>query len=413
LKEIDAVNTVSFAFARVLPKRVKQALRFAIKILEPRLFRLFDGLDGVIWLSLNLRYQLKKFFYNLRRNWQLRRMGIKLHIQKKPNLLETQPLCTGVSPKVMTIIPYWEDDSEDFCSGNFFTEIYLSSRDRYGPLNSQKLAGLKAPNWIQQASDEILAFNPTHLILFVEQDPIDTKWWSLDIFLTQLRNFSWEGKIVLVAYDSVWDSTKLHIDRVTKFLNNVTVVTIDRPYLRKNRKGGVSYVGPVILPFSLGTLNALKSMRSLVKSQNLEITFFGRLYGYRKQFLSKLSFEANKKILVNPQGSGVGYRPYLESLGKATSTVDFSRASGKNLKQFKCRVTESALLGCVVITDGADLINRFFPSLIVLGFNNPQNLMQEIFNDETRSRISLEVNTPAYLLQVESMAHNSFWDQVL
>ena len=409
MEKIETTNTLTFEIAKLLPKGIKKFLRFAIKILEPRVFRLFDPIEGVLWLSYNPRYQLKKAIYNFKRNRQLKKMDIELEIPNRNFKFQKGSI---ESPKIMTVIPYWENSSDEFCSGDIFTEIYLSSRDRFGPLNTKKISGLMSPNWIHQASDEVLNFDPSHLIVHVEQDPIESKWWSLDIFLSQLRNFGWMGNIVLVSYDSVWDSTKLHIDRITNYVQNVTVVSIDRPYLRKSKEE-VSFVGPVILPLSLGTLNALQDMRSTNKSQSLDITFFGRKYGYREKFLGKLSFDAITQIKVNPQGSGAHYRSYLEALGKATSTIDFSRASGQNLKQFKCRIIEASLLGCIVITDGVSLINQVYPGFKVIGFKQPRTL-ENVIRDFTNYRsLSLEVNTSEYFSLMENLAQNSFWDQVV
>ncbi len=409
MEKIDTTNTLTFEIAKLLPKGIKKCLRFAIKILEPRVFRLFDPIEGVLWLSCNPRYQIKKVIYNFKRNRQLRKMDIELGISKKNSQFQESSV---ESPRIMTVIPYWENSSDEFCSGDIFTEIYLSSRDRFGPLNAKKISSLLSPNWIQQASDEVLDFDPSHLIIHVEQDPIESKWWSLDIFLTQLRNFGWMGNIVLVSYDSVWDSTKLHIDRITNYVQNVTIVSIDRPYLRKSKKG-VCFIGPVILPLSRGTLNALQAMRITNKSQSLDITFFGRKYGYREDFLGKLSFEALAQIEVNPQGSGAPYRHYLEVLGNATSTIDFSRASGQNLKQFKCRIIEASLLGCIVITDGVSLVNRVNSAFKVIGFKQPRTLEKVILDFTNYRNLSFEVNTSEYFSLMEDLAQNSFWDQVV
>lgn len=412
MKETDASNVVSFVLARFLPRRCKQFLRLLHTFFSPIITKFLDFLDGFLWLNYNPRYQIKKFLYDRRRNRILKRHDIHLINCKKISSAVPDTLNSDIVPRIMTIIPYWENGMDKFCSGDFFTEIFLSSCDRYGAENTRKLKNVSGENWIEATKSEILTFDPNYLIMDVEHDPVQSEWWSLDVFLTELRASGWEGKIVVIAFDSVWDSTRFHIDRITDHISNVIVVTIDRPHLRRNNDC-VRYLGPVVLPMSLGTIRILRNLRHDPLQRNLNTTFVGSLYGYRRVFLESLNSQPDTTLVVNPQGKGVDYYNYLLELGKARSTINFSRSSGKNLRQFKCRIIESALLGCVVITDGENLISHHFPRIISLSFRNVKSLNRAIISGPELQKLSIEVNKPEYLMYIEDLVANSFWNQVV
>jgi hypothetical protein len=352
-------------------------------------------------------YIIKRYIYLANRRRKLENAGLQINprkLQGDDNRLTNK---TNLKPRIAVVIPYWEKDAGLPLSGEFFSELHLSAKEIFGKENVLSIKNLME-DWIESCTNEVLNFESTHLIIFVEQDPVKSKWWSLDVLFFNLRSRGWGGKVVLIAYDSVWDSTKFRIDAITKLIDNVTIVCIDRPFPRAD-KAGVKYLGPVVLPFSSCSIEQVAIIRRRYQPESYLPTFFGSEYDYRKKLLSKISGKSKNAILINPQGDVATYHDYLSNLRKYGSTIDFSRASARRVKQFKCRIIESALVGSVIITDNPKTASSMLPQLSIFSFRSASTLLRRTKNVSRIERAWNENNSGIILSGVIDKAKYSFW----
>ena len=402
---VDTQNTFSQFLKNTLPEPLKVWLVKIRKGLDQNLLRSYDFIDASLPLALNLRYQLKKALYNYSRNKKIRKINYS-SIIINDNILESSEEC-----RIQVVLPYWEqvDFESDIPQGNFFYEIFLSAREHFGNEKSNIIILSPECNWQEQIISNVVSFNPSHLILNLEFEPVEGKWWSLDLFLETLRQNGWQGNVIFIAYDSVWDLTKFRIDRLVKDDKNLTIVTIDRPFRRRSSPK-VSYVGPCVLPFSNATVEFMRNMRKNIYARELPITFVGKRYDYRKKILDRLQRNSENLFYTNFSQFIPRYSDYLEIFSDSIATINFSKANKHKINQLKCRVIEATLMGCLVISDGASILDRFFPEIPILFFKNTIELSDILSEDLTK--ISSKVMTPRKIFELEDLAMNDFWRKI-
>jgi hypothetical protein len=408
--KVDETDVLTGYFQRITPRCIRPTLRAVNRLLQNHIFRIFDSIQANFPLRYNMWYNIKLYIYLANRRKKLENAGFQIVPRKLEGEDEGLTNESYLKPRIAVVIPYWEKDSGVPLSGEFFSELHLSAIEIFGKENVKSIANLM-DDWIESCVNQVLAFGSTHLLIYVEQDPVKSKWWSLDVFFFNLRSRGWVGKIVLIAYDSVWDSTKFRIDAITKLIDNVTVVCIDRSFPRTDR-AGVKYLGPVVLPFSSCSVEQVSAIRRRYQPEMYVPTFFGSQYEYRKKLLSKISVNREDAILINPQGHNATYHEYLSSLRRYGCTIDFSRASARRVKQFKCRIIESALVGSVIITDNPKGASSILPELSILNFWSASTLLRRTQNVSRIERAWSKNNSDEILSGVIDKAKYSFWREL-
>jgi len=298
--------------------------------------------------------------------------------------------------------------------GNYFFEIFESGRELAPEKSFQVYQVIEnQQDWKENVAQLVRDTNPANLLIQVESEPNGDSEWTIDYLVIQLRNLGWNGRVVLLSYDSVFPLHLFRIDRVTRSDLNCVVVTIDRN-ISGHYRGESQNISQVFLPISLKSYDFLIGECKSVSKRH-PLTFIGALYDYRTRKLDTLK-SMGLNIQVNPhvtQKSKRSYLEYVRCLAESSLTINFSRAHVFDIPQLKTRMLEASLFGCVVLTDEHLHASKYFQQDKEFLFFDSLVELERICSNLNESNPVIEGIAAAAQARAKSIMRESFWDRLL
>ncbi len=263
-------------------------------------------------------------------------------------------------------VPTWRP-----AGGNFFYEIAQAAREVPGAARVSVFAvepGEPAEQWHARLVDYLVDSRATHVLAQVESDPNNPGSWTWDQFWARLMP-AWDGIFLGVMFDSAYRWLTAYSRRLARSSERFVLVDICMP-MDGSLVRGRPEVGPVNMPVSLESLAVIDDYTTGM-DKAFDVSFIGALYPYRVEMIEALQARG-VSVAVNPHRADIAgdfassranqpsYLDYMAGLARSHMTINFSLSSAGNVQQFKTRVLEASLVGCLVLTDDVDRTERFF-----------------------------------------------------
>lgn len=306
--------------------------------------------------------------------------------------------------------------------GNHFFEVYQSATEVLGEDRVTLFAARPdepTHAWHARLLRTISEVGATHLIAQIEMDSNQPGHWNWDIVLPVLSRH-WRGATIGLMYDSAYEWLRIRAHRLGSQTRRMLVAELCEPMVDFIRPGQYE-VGPMTMPLSQASVAAIDDyVRDLPKEY--DVSFIGALYDYRIELLDRLR-ATGFKVAVNPhrpdetltfEASRVNqptYLDYMAGLARSELTVNFSLAHGGPHEQYKIRVHEASLVGCLCLTDDGDRSRHFFaqneygffPSVEAL----PDVVAARLADREQLARDQADARDRAHLL-----SRTDFWGRI-
>jgi len=270
---------------------------------------------------------------------------------------------------LLIIIPPGQSEKKRFGPGlgNYHFELFKSAQEIFGQdyVTTYSLDESKSFESEVSTLIEVIRSSTIERVLFhIESIDPAKGFWRWDILALALGSLTRKVGAIGFMTDGVYALHQLFCKRFLDIHSNSCFIQIDRKpeslYLPAGR-----LVGPTFLPISNASVDTLVQRASIAGlGEKNELTFIGKVYGYRKTELSVVE-AAGLNVVVNPQSSGdsstkAAYVDFFRALVESKFTLNFSRANGVSKPQLKSRMLEARLAGCVPITDDKELNSVFF-----------------------------------------------------
>lgn len=302
--------------------------------------------------------------------WRRTRMGARALRPQAARLAAQgstrgRPVHLVVVPDAGPGAPTWQ-----VAGGNLFFEVYQSAVEVLGPDRVTLLAVRPEETeaeWHARLLDTLAETRATHVIAQIEADPEHTDRWSWDV-VARVLDHSWDGVLVGVMYDSAYAWLQTRARRLGRLLPSLLLADLCVPMDGFVAPGRYD-VGPLTMPFSQASIRAVdEHVRGMPKRH--EVTFIGTLYEYRVELLEPLR-ALGLDVVINPHRPGAqadeesspartSYLDYMAALAQSEVTINFSLARGGPAEQYKIRVHEASLVGCLCLTDDRHRSQGFF-----------------------------------------------------
>lgn len=327
----------------------------------------------------------------------------------------------ALRPSHLVVIPMDGPDNGSWkvAGGNFFYEIAQAAREYAGAEKVSIFAvdGSEDPaQWHERLIRHLVDTGATHVIAQVESDPNKPSSWTWDILWSQLVP-RWDGVMLGVVFDSAFQWVTNHTRRIARISPRFLLVDICMPMDGVMVKGRPE-VGPVNMPVSNESLAAIDAFTAGMEKA-YDVSFIGTLYPYRVEMIEALAARG-VTVVVNPHRTDVThdfaesranqptYLDYMAGLFQSQMTINFSQSSAGNFQQLKTRVLEAAAVGCLVLTDDVDRVDRFWvpgeqygyfaspkdvPALVESFLADPERLARAQASARARAR---EINVTSF-----------------
>ncbi len=260
----------------------------------------------------------------------------------------------------------------------------------------------------------------THILTHIESDPTgpDTGW-TWDVVWSMLSP-RWDGVLLGVMFDSAYSWILACSKRLAKMSPRFVAVDICMPLNGTLQRGRVE-VGPVNMPMSRQSL-ALVDERIAGLERSFDVSFIGALYPYRVEMLDELR-SRGISVAVNPHRSDQtkdfvesrtnqpSWLDYMAGLKKSQMTLNFSRSSAGPFEQYKTRIIEAALVGCLPVTDDRDRTRLFFTEDEFAYFDSVEDL-PAVVEKVLRDPEQLAAMQQATEARSRALAHTDFWTRI-
>lgn len=311
----------------------------------------------------------------------------------------------------------WHD-----AGGNLVFEAYTSAQELLGTENVTLFSAESDEDeavWQTRLLNTLRSTEATHLFALIEGDPNQPGNWSWDV-VASLLDEHWDGVFIGFMHDAAYEWLSNRARRLGSIMRRLLIVEIAQPMADLVRPGQYE-VGPVTMPMSQATIDLIDE-RVAGLPKRYDVTFIGALYGYRIELLEHLRSQGIR-VAVNPHRSDAttteaesrtnlpSYLDYLAGLAQSEMTVNFSRANAGPFEQYKIRVQEAALVGCICLTDDQDRSNYFFTSRQVPQFNSVDSLAA-IVADRLSDRERLRADQDSARKRAHDLGRNDFWGRV-
>lgn len=274
-------------------------------------------------------------------------------------------------------------------------------------------------SWQQRLLRMIGDVDATHVIIQAEADPNNLSSWNWDIVVSSLAD-RWGGTLVGLTYDSVhtWLTTRLR--RLGAISSSFMVADLCVPAEGLVKRGRFE-VGPMTMPFSAASVAAVDATVAGVQ-KTYEVSFIGALYDYRVELLKHLR-SLGFAVAVNPHRPDATtdfeesrrqrptYLDYMRGLAQSEITVNFSLASGGPAEQYKIRVHEAALVGCLVATDDRLRTREFFAPDQFAYFPTLDSL-ESVVTRRLADRDRLRESQEGARLRAHELSATDFWGRI-
>lgn len=371
---------------------------------------------------------LRRFYPDLdRRVWENQR---NRHVRHARQLLtaESRALTTarpepGRPPHLIVVVSHGPDVSNwHVAGGHHFWEIHQSALEVLGEDGvTLFVAGHheSEEEWHRRLLKLIHDTEATHVIGQIEADPNQPHNWSWDVIAAVLAD-AWEGVLIGVMHDVAYEWLGNRAQRMGRLMPHLLIAEMCEPMDGFVRPGRFE-VGPMTLPMSQATVAAIdERVHGLEKLY--DVSFIGALYGYRLELLDRLH-ERGFEVAVNPHRSDAtrteaesrtnqpSYLDYMAGLAQSRMTINFSLANGGPHEQYKIRVQEASLVGCICITDDIDRTRRFFHQGEYSYFDSVDTL-DAIVTDRLSDLGQLEVDQRRASERAHELSRTDFWGRI-
>lgn len=262
--------------------------------------------------------------------------------------------------------------------------------------------------------------NATHILTHIESDPTgpDTGW-SWDVVWSMLSP-RWDGVLLGVMFDSAYSWILACSKRLAKMSPRFVAVDICMPLNGTLHRGRIE-VGPVNMPMSRQSM-ALVDERIAGLGRSFDVSFIGALYPYRVEMLDELR-SRGISVAVNPhrpdetkdfaesRTNQPSWLDYMAGLKMSQMTLNFSRSSAGPYEQYKTRIIEAALVGCLPVTDDRERTRLFFTEDEFAYFPSVDALpavVEEVLRDP-ELLAAMQQSTEA---RARALAHTDFWTRI-
>lgn len=307
-------------------------------------------------------------------------------------------------------------------SGNLTYEVYRSAVELLGE-EQVTLAEIRCGEddtvWQRYVLDLIAESQATHVFGQIERNPNKTTDWSWDVIAAALGR-AWDGTMVGQMYDAGFQWLRLRTKRLASLMDNLLVADLCEPMVGYAVKGRPE-VGPMTLPLSYETLAAI-DRRIAGISKLYDVTFIGTLYDFRIAMLDRLK-ETGFDARVNPHRPDTtttyeqsrtnqpSWLDYIAVLAQSELTVNFARASSGPRWQYKIRIQEAALAGCLCLTDDVDRTSRFFAPDQYVYFDSVESLEISV-RERLSDRAALHAAQERARARARELAVIDYWGRI-
>ncbi len=314
-------------------------------------------------------------------------------------------------------VPSWQ-----VAGGNLFFEVYQSAVELLGESNVSLFAAGKDESevdWQRRFLRLLADVRATHVVAQIETDSNQADHWSWDVVASVL-NESWSGTFIGIMHDSAFAWLRLRARRMAKRFPRLLIGDICEPMEGFVRPGQFE-VGPMTMAMSAASIAAIdERVHGLPKE--FDISFIGALYDYRVDLIDRLR-NSGLNVAVNPHRSDVTtnydesrssqptYLDYMAGLARSELTINFSLASGGPHEQYKIRVQESSLAGCLCLTDDRDRTRHFFAGDEYQYFDSIDSLPL-IAHQLLSDRDELRERQKKASIRAHTLAATDFWGRL-
>lgn len=280
----------------------------------------------------------------------------------------------GTRPSHVIVVPEEGPGFDSWRPGtrNFYYEAAQVIREDLGA-DKVTIVGVEPgeppAQWHERLIRAAVETRATHILTHIENDPGSSQAsWTWDALWSQLSQ-RWDGALLGVMFDSAFKEVRAKSRRIARISENYVVVDICMPMDGSMRRGRPE-VGPVNMPVCRESLALIDDHISALPKL-YDVSFIGALYPYRVELLDALRARG-VRVAVNPHRPDVtstfhesrtnqpSFIDYMAGLKQSHMTINFSRSSAGPYEQLKTRVLESALAGCLLLTDDKDRTRMFF-----------------------------------------------------
>jgi hypothetical protein len=306
--------------------------------------------------------------------------------------------------------------------GNLFFEVYQSAVEILGPDNVT-LFGVASDetetSWHRRFLSTLGRTQATHVIAQIENDPNQANNWSWDVIATILEA-KWDGVLIAMMYDSAFHWLRLRTRRLGKLFSRMLIGDICEPMDDFIRKGQPE-VGPITMPWSQASVDAVEAYVA-GKPKKYDVTFIGALYDYRAELIEQLR-ASGFEVAVNPhradetktydesRANQPTYLDYMAGLAQSELTINFSLASGGPHEQYKIRVQEASLVGCICLTDDKERSRLFFAPNEYAYFESISKL-NAVVTQRLADREKLRRDQADARARAHELAKYDFWGRI-
>lgn len=306
--------------------------------------------------------------------------------------------------------------------GNHFYEVHQSAIEALGT-DRVTLFGVDrdepTPAWQERLLRVVAETGATHLIAQVEVDPNQHDSWNWDIVLPVLSRH-WPGSTIGLMYDSAYEWLRIRAHRLGRQTHRLLLAELCEPMVGFIRPGQYE-VGPMTMPLSQQSIAAIDE-RVAGLPKEFDVSFIGALYDYRVDMLNRLR-SAGLNVAVNPhraddpstyEASRVNqptYLDYMAGLARSQLTINFSLANGGPHEQYKIRVHEAALVGCIPLTDDGDRTRHFYAPNEYAFFSSVDDL-PEVIAARLADPQQLSADQRAASARAHDLSRSDFWGRI-
>lgn len=324
--------------------------------------------------------------------------------------------------KLLFILPPGYRDSSPFepAQGNYNYEIVRSAIERYGENSVEVFHSTTNNDWAYECRKivEFVGKNKiTHLMFYIASKEARTHLWRWDILAGELRRHHTDVTAIGYLTDGTYELHQVRCRRFQDVYPKSIFIQIDAAPSDKYVKHG-RLIGPTFLPISHESMGLIQEHLSHLQNvHEYDLSFVGKMYGYRKKIIEKLISDG-LKIAINPQkseeiGGKASYLDYLSALSRSTYTLNLARANGRRQKQLKSRILESVIVGSIPVTDDDGLTQNIFSrELPFIGFKRPGEILDIVSRnprDWASSSRTLLGPSPARE-EIVMLACGHFWE---
>lgn len=153
-----------------------------------------------------------------------------------------------------------------------------------------------------------------------------------------------------------------------------------------------------------------------------DVSFIGALYDYRVELLDRIR-ATGLSVAVNPHRTDTAtdyvqsrtnqptYLDYMAGLARSETTINFSLANGGPHEQYKIRVHEAALVGCICLTDDTDRSRHFYSPNEYQFFPSIEAL-PGVIERRLADREALAADQGAAAARAHLLSRTDFWGRI-